>query len=81
MLLLSCKKVSVAASASLDRDLSAYEKVSLEGHLLICPPCRRNRRQLKLLEKMLRGSGMESPEGQMSDEGKEKLKKAIEEKG
>lgn len=80
MLLLSCKKVSSVASASLDRTLSGYERASFEAHLLICPPCRRNRKQMEMLEKMLKGSGMEEGQGEMSAEGKEKIAKALEER-
>ncbi len=80
MLLLSCKKVSKTASASLDRKLSGYERASFEAHLVICPPCRRNWKQMQVLEKMLRGSQMEAGEGEMSPEGKSKIQKAIEEK-
>jgi predicted anti-sigma-YlaC factor YlaD len=80
MLLLSCKKVSKVASASLDRKLSGYERSSFEAHLLICPPCRRNRKQMEVLEKMLRGSALQEGQGEMSQEGKDKTRKALEEK-
>jgi hypothetical protein len=81
MLLLSCKKVSRVASESLDRKLSGYERTSYEAHLVICPPCRRNKRQMELLEKLLRGSEMEEGKGQMSAEGKEKIRKVLESGG
>lgn len=45
----TCKQASKLISMSLDRPLSWSEKVQLKLHLLICTPCRRFKKQLKLL--------------------------------
>lgn len=47
--MLNCKQASKLISQSLDRPLSWAERCQLKLHLIICTPCRRFSRQLKLL--------------------------------
>lgn len=47
--MLNCKQASKLISQSLDRRLSWAERCQLKLHLIICTPCRRFARQLKLM--------------------------------
>ena len=53
-MIFSCRKATVLASAAMDRDLSLRDGALLRGHLLICGWCRRFRRQLRLIRRLLR---------------------------
>jgi hypothetical protein len=45
----SCEKVSLSESDSLDRRLSAWERLMVSAHQFSCPGCRRFRRQVRSL--------------------------------
>jgi Putative zinc-finger len=49
----SCRHATRLISDGLDRSLSLTERLSLGGHLLGCPPCRRFRRAAHWLQKTL----------------------------
>src|SRR5262245_42453244 len=49
----SCKRASELISAAMDRELNARELLSLRVHLLICSYCRRFRRQLEVLRRLV----------------------------
>jgi len=48
-MMMSCKDVSVLVSASLDRRLSAWERLKVRTHLLICKGCTNFSRQMSVL--------------------------------
>jgi hypothetical protein len=50
----SCKHAARLVSESMDRPLSRRERFSLGFHLLVCGLCRRYRRQLRLMRRLLR---------------------------
>ena len=54
LLNLPCQGMTRLASESLDRDLGRVERVALRTHLLICAPCRRYFKQIKILGQTLR---------------------------
>ena len=49
LLNLPCQGMTRLASESLDRDLDRVERLALRTHLLICAPCRRYFKQIKIL--------------------------------
>jgi hypothetical protein len=51
--LLACDEASRLISHSLDRSLSLAERTALRLHLMLCPACRRFRRNLRLLRELL----------------------------
>ncbi|MBZ0255631.1 zf-HC2 domain-containing protein [bacterium] len=50
--MLSCKKASILLSASMDRELTFFEKFRLNIHLAVCKWCRRFRVQLVFLQSL-----------------------------
>lgn len=51
--LLACDEASRLISYGLDQPLSLVERTALRFHLMLCPACRRFRRNLRLLRKLL----------------------------
>ena len=51
---LRCKHATRLISQSLERPLRRSEKLALAFHLLVCKWCRRYRKQLRLIEEMIR---------------------------
>jgi hypothetical protein len=54
LLNLPCEGMSRLSSESLDRDLSAMERLALRSHVLYCVACRRYLSQIKLIRETLR---------------------------
>ncbi|WP_206107688.1 anti-sigma factor family protein [Paludisphaera rhizosphaerae] len=54
ILTLACDSASELASRQLDEPLDLVDRLALGGHLIICPPCRRFRRQIQFLRKACR---------------------------
>ena len=52
--MLSCRRATALASASLDRPLTWRERAALRTHLLICSHCRRAVRQFGRLRRAAR---------------------------
>jgi predicted anti-sigma-YlaC factor YlaD len=50
----SCEKVSFSESKSLDEEQSEWERLMVNAHQRLCPACRRFRKQVRLLDAMLR---------------------------
>jgi hypothetical protein len=46
----SCRRSAELISSELDAELPLGQRVGLEIHLLVCPACRRYRRQLTTIE-------------------------------
>ena len=51
--MLSCRRMTRRISDSLERPLSAFERLGLGVHLLLCPPCARFRRAVRWLHQSL----------------------------
>ena len=49
-----CREVCKLLSEAQDRKLTLRERVLLNFHLAVCPPCRRYRKQLAFLRKNLK---------------------------
>lgn len=80
--MLSCRKASELTSRSLDHRLSAGERISLGLHLAICRICRRYRAQITFISRAARGmfhDGVDAPEARLSEAGRERCRRAIEE--
>jgi hypothetical protein len=56
ILTLGCEEATVLASQAMDEPLHAPERLALYGHLLVCVPCARFRKQLRMLRDSVRGS-------------------------
>jgi hypothetical protein len=72
-MMLSCRRASRLQSDGLERALTLMERVELRGHLLACAACRRHRRQVLGLEKLVRGMGLENGEERLSREARERI--------
>lgn len=53
ILTLACEEAAFLASEELDRPLTASETVAVRVHHVICPGCRRYRRQVRFLRDAL----------------------------
>ncbi|PPD49257.1 MAG: hypothetical protein CTY16_04340 [Methylobacter sp.] len=62
--MLTCKKMTDLLSDSLDMQLSWPKRWAMRLHLTVCKNCRRYRKQLLFMKKMLdsRGKAMQLPE-------------------
>lgn len=56
----SCKEAAKAAAESLEHELSPYRRFALGFHLVICSACRRYRRQVIGLNRLVRRYVQES---------------------
>ncbi|HEX3132499.1 MAG TPA: hypothetical protein VHX44_02825 [Planctomycetota bacterium] len=56
----SCKEAAKAAAEALEHDLSLYRRFALGFHLVICAACRRYRRQIVGLNRLIRRHVRES---------------------
>ena len=56
----SCKEAAKAAAEALEHDLPLYRRFALNFHLLICAGCRRYRRQVVGLNRLIRRHVRES---------------------
>lgn len=54
ILTLKCRLFVRLVSASLDRRLTLAERSAMAGHWLACPSCRRFRRQMHLIDALIR---------------------------
>jgi hypothetical protein len=82
--MLSCRKASELASRSLDRPLTAGERITLTLHLAICGICRRYRRQIMFISRAARemsrpGMDARAPETGLSETARQRCRRAIEE--
>jgi hypothetical protein len=84
LLTLRCREATALLSASQDGELGRLDRWALRLHLLICAPCRRYRRQLRKLArvidgvvKRLEGDGR-LPGVRLADEARRRLRELIE---
>ncbi|WP_435008682.1 hypothetical protein P12x_005888 [Tundrisphaera lichenicola] len=83
ILALRCEEASALASRERDEPLGLVDRLALRGHLLVCLPCRRFRRQILILgdAHRLRGrletaeSGQ--AEGRLPPEARTRMEEAI----
>ncbi len=77
----ACKEASKLASDSLDRRLSLCERLKLKIHMLMCGKCKNSNETMKLLRNTaVLISQSRSGEIRLTDEQREALHKALEEK-
>ena len=84
MIMFSCKEASRLASEGLDRKLSLTERLELRAHLLICGACRRYRRQLLALARLVKergADGIASSGEVLSKEARDKIRSAMRHNG
>lgn len=83
LLNMPCKDVAERVARDIDAPLAGFERFAVELHLLYCSACRRFRRQLNLLLRILRGLGQmitrpdATPPMSLSPEAKERLRSAL----
>ena len=58
----TCKEVHRLVSEGLDRNLSIYERLRMQMHLLVCAACRNFDGQMLLIRRAMRGT--RSPKNQ-----------------
>ncbi|MHC4306958.1 MAG: zf-HC2 domain-containing protein [Planctomycetota bacterium] len=84
LLTLHCREATALLSAAQDGKLSRVDRWALRMHLLICAPCRRYRRQLHKLARLIDAAvkRLEAdgrlPGVRLSDEARQRLRKVIE---
>ena len=80
-LLLECRDISKLITRSMDEPLTLGQKLRLRWHLLICKYCRRFQRQLfwiqNVLQRRLEMTSEEIKEVHLSNEAKERIKRAL----
>ncbi len=78
-LMLSCAEASRLTSESLDRNLSASEKMRLNMHTAMCRWCKRNRRQFELIREIIHRHEHTPPteEESLSVEARTKIDEAV----
>jgi predicted anti-sigma-YlaC factor YlaD len=83
--MLSCRRATALASASLDRPLTWRERVALRTHLLICSHCRRAQRQFGRLRRAARelepGPGPRAARTALPREARERLDARVRDAG
>ena len=77
----ACKEASKLASDSLDRRLSLRERLKLKIHMLMCGKCKNSNKTMELIRNTAALiSQSRSGEIRLTDEQRESLRKALEEK-
>jgi len=77
--MLSCRRASERLSRALDGKLAPGERLGLWAHLLLCGPCCRYRKQLRLLHEASRQAADRPPaaDHRLSDEGRSRIADAL----
>ena len=81
--MIKCKEAAHLFSESLIRPLPLRRRIALRVHLLLCKLCRRNVRQIRAIEQIVReySRGLEEGAGApgpgLTEEGRERLKAAL----
>ena len=83
----SCEKAAKLMSDGLERPLGFHEKCSMHLHMAICSTCRRYKRQIEFLDRILKkhfraaddatGSGRAPNELDLGPRAKDRIKQAI----
>jgi len=85
-MMISCKDVSELVSASLDRQLSTWERVKVRTHLFICKGCGNFSRQMKVLraatQRLAEGGETRGVSREhLSEEARRRIRDAMQEHG
>lgn len=74
-----CDDAAELISASLDEELSAFDRLTMKGHLLLCRSCCRFRKQLSFLRLVMSKAPplMDEKEKQLSTECRHRIERAI----
>ncbi len=75
----NCEEASLLVSRSLDEKLPLAQRIRLRSHLLFCEWCRRFEGQLNLMRGLIRATA--PPEETLPHEGRERIKRSLEEEG
>jgi hypothetical protein len=80
---LRCREASALVSQELDEPLGLAERLAVRGHLLVCGPCRRLRRQLVFLREAMNRQAGESQDSLTDDQklspaARSRIERAIE---
>lgn len=77
----NCREVSYRISRSMDDRLSPGERLAVRMHLLMCGICRRYRKQLTLMRRMLRRLPVQDPGGaplfKLDKQAKERMRTVL----
>jgi hypothetical protein len=77
---LNCRQASELISASMDRPLTRWERTGLAIHLLICSYCRRFRKQLMWLRRVMRRVLQQADRGRpqsLSPAARNRIRRAV----
>ena len=81
----TCEELLLTMSESLERNLTWREKIKMRLHFLICAYCSRYLKHLRIMRQTIRGRAVtcetESSTSALSDVARERLKRALEERG
>jgi len=86
--MMSCREVVKLVSEDLDHPLSLRRRIALRFHTMMCGSCARYRRQLRALERLLRGPAARAialagtarqgePIDGLSDAGREAIRRLL----
>ncbi len=77
--MLSCRRASERLSRALDGKLRPGEELGLWAHLLLCGPCCRYRKQLRMLDAAARQLGERAPDAEhpLPDAAKTRIGEAL----
>ena len=84
LLTLRCRESSELLSAAQDGELSRMDRWALHAHLFICGPCRKYRRQIRSLRRIIKDAmqRLETSEGlhdrRLTDDARSRLQSLIE---
>jgi predicted anti-sigma-YlaC factor YlaD len=76
----SCREASRLASRAIDGPLPLGSRIALRMHLAMCRACRAYRRQLGLIDRLVRGRAAAPPADedlQLSDEARKRISEAL----
>lgn len=78
---LTCEKYMELSSKELSGNLSVFEKISHSFHHIICTFCRRARRQIRVIDELMKKSSndfcKENSNIKLSNKQKERVKQAL----
>ena len=87
LLTLKCREASILMSASMDDPLPAVDRWALRLHMMVCTACRRYRRQLRMMRRVLHEATKAAEQGVasgtigLSADARRRLQDAIEREG
>lgn len=75
----NCKKIYTLNCNSMERTLSTSERAGVRFHMMMCTPCRRYRRQMLFINRILRDYGKSERHAcyLLPDETRERIKEQL----